>query len=138
MKPKIKKGTKVISITFDAASDAGYIYLVPENQVKDDYVRTKPYDHGINLDLDKSGYILGIEVLWVREQIKKWLELPKPKDPNLLSAYPHKGPWKAVSHARRKKKMQNMKIDIGEHASKVIDQRLGAGAAQKVTKVFFP
>jgi uncharacterized protein YuzE len=137
MKPKLKKDTRVLSITFDAKSDAGYIYLIPQEEVKDKYTHTKPYDHGVNLDLDKDGYIIGVEVLWVREQIKKWLELPKPKDPNLLSAYPRKGPLKPVSAAKRKK-MQNMKIDVGEHASRVIDQRLGDGGMRKVTKVFFP
>jgi uncharacterized protein YuzE len=48
--------------SYDAEADAAYIWLLPKN-TSDRIERTVDVGHGVILDLDPNGHVVGIEVL---------------------------------------------------------------------------
>jgi len=79
-----KESPRIYGVSYDPESDAAYIYLQPRETKA--HV-TNEIDHGINADFDKDGAIVGLEILWVRDQVQRYLKLPKPKEPNVLDAF---------------------------------------------------
>ena len=53
--------TKILEITYDPQAKASYIALSDEPVAK-----TVEYADFINLDLDKQGHLIGVELLWIR------------------------------------------------------------------------
>jgi uncharacterized protein YuzE len=51
-----------IVVSYDAEADAAYIWLLPHN-ASDRIECTVDVDHGVLLDLDPNGHVVGIEVL---------------------------------------------------------------------------
>jgi uncharacterized protein YuzE len=68
---------KITRITYDSKADAAYIYTDNTNPVD----HTAPLDHGIAADYDIEGKLIGLEVLWVRDQLANTCKLPSPRIP---------------------------------------------------------
>jgi uncharacterized protein YuzE len=119
--------TKVIRITFDPEADAAYIYLDNPNRVHD----SRPFDHGIVADFDADDNLVGLEVLWVRDQLAKYLALPKPENPATLNV--DGAPERRVSpeeQQRLREKFQSAVIELSQHPKQRMKERLADEATE--------
>jgi uncharacterized protein YuzE len=112
---------KVTRITFDPEADAAYLYLDNPNEIH----HTAAFDHGIVADFDAAGNLVGLEVLWVRDQLVKWLALPKPENPSTLNV--DGTPSHRVSPEEQRRLRENFRtatIELSDHPKQRFTERL--------------
>lgn len=70
---RVRDSIEPLRVTYDEEADAAYIYFVPEIRAGG-VARTIPVDGGgdpwmVNLDIDRDGRIIGLEVLDARRRL---------------------------------------------------------------------